>query len=138
MPSQTQRQTSSFSAPGNCRNGDQYSSTRSRKIQPFFWRLNSKVTRKRSLGFQCGVGRIIESPALRDKRSCSGKTEYRSQYRKKGFCERSQNPSQTAGLPPTTQKRRFTCRHDREVTGLSSAWLHAHLNTSMRETVTED
>jgi hypothetical protein len=43
------------------------------KYNRSFERLIAKVTGKRYLGFQCGVGWIIESPALHDKRSCAGK-----------------------------------------------------------------
>jgi hypothetical protein len=49
------------------------------KYNRSFGRLITKVPRKRSLGFQCGVGRIIESPALDDKRRCAGKMECRPQ-----------------------------------------------------------
>jgi hypothetical protein len=40
-----------------------------------FWRLPTGATKKRYHGFQYGDGRIIESHALRDKRSCKGKAE---------------------------------------------------------------
>jgi hypothetical protein len=43
------------------------------KYNRSFERLITKVTGKRYLGSQCGVGWIIESPALHDKRSCAGK-----------------------------------------------------------------
>jgi hypothetical protein len=38
-------------------------------------RLSTGVTDKRYHGFHCGVGRIIESPAVPDKQSCARKPE---------------------------------------------------------------
>ena len=38
-------------------------------------RLNTGVTAQQYHGFHCGVGRIIESPALPDKQSYAGKPE---------------------------------------------------------------
>jgi len=42
---------------------------RARNVQPFASSAEYRVTGKRYHGCHCGVGRIIESPALRDKHS---------------------------------------------------------------------
>ena len=50
-----------------------------------FWRLPTGATEKRYHGFQYGDGRIIESLALRDKRSCKGKAETLLERASQGF-----------------------------------------------------
>jgi hypothetical protein len=42
------------------------------KCATLFVRLHAGVMQKQYHGFQCGVGRIIESPASRDKQSRAG------------------------------------------------------------------
>jgi hypothetical protein len=101
-----------------------------------FGRLSTKVTHKRYLGFQCGVGRIIESPALDDKRSSEGKMECRPQGKKKRLPVRGQNPCQTAKLPPLKRKNRFAGLPCSGVSGSIALWLEAHRRTRLRETTT--